>query len=150
MVIPDPGVPLDELVPAVEATLRELTGGDVARLGPRCWSWRVGEAELFAALLEDAGPRRREPGAQPERALELIKPLHDLDYSGALDPELATQALVGMSASMHARLAAGSHPDGSRKQALLAITTLFLEDLDVAELKAAYDEVIGLSFTTNL
>lgn len=142
--IADPNAPLDVLERELDDKLRAIAGHEVVHEKGRHWYWGQGNNRCYAILLDDAGPTEHEEGAPKERALELLRPLVDLGYSGALPAAAARLALSSMASAKHVRLARGPHPAG-RTHALLAAVTVYLEDLDVEELTAALRELDGFT-----
>ncbi len=124
-----------------EAMLRELDSNDIDRPRPGCW--RVRGGEIWVLYLSDAGPGNREVGQPPEPALELIRPFEDLGFSGEVTPDTAAHYLRAMSETTHLRFARRAHPDASGRLALVAVATLYLEDLDLHELEATTAELAG-------
>ena len=142
--INDANAPLEVLESELDAHLRELVGDDLTHAPGRYWRWGDASRRSYAILIDDAGPASREPGEPPERALELIRLLTDLGYAGTLSVSTAREALLRMGAARHIRLARRAHPEG-QTLALVAASTVFLEDLDTPELEAALRELDALA-----
>lgn len=131
----------------VGAMLARLFGDEVHATSGSTWSGGVPGSACWFVLLSDAGPERCEDGEPPEQALEVIKPLADLGYSGTLNPDRAAGYLRAMATLKHARFARRSHPDGSGRIAIAAIVTLYLAELDDEELVAAVEELATVDAT---
>jgi len=117
--------PLQEIEQQVSQALGTVTGVEVVhdRWG---WSWLHKTGRMYAVIDTHAG--------LADASLELIRPLRSLGFSGGLEASNALEVLLGSSQLLHARVAVGPHPDGSRHQALLLQGTLYLADLDEPEL----------------
>lgn len=124
-----------------ESMLHELFGVDATSVRPGAWKLGEAKSALWIVYLSDAGPQRREEGEPPEPALELIRPLEDLGFAGAVRPEDAARHLRTMSKAAHLRLTRRAHPDTSGRMTLAAVATLYLQDLDLAELRATAEEI---------
>ena len=127
-----------------ESMLRELFGADLTCLEAGVWKVGDGESALWAVYLPDAGPMRKEEGELPEPALELIRPLEEVGSSGSVRPEDAARHLRAMSKFLYLRLAQRVHPDASGRLIFAAVATLYLDGLDLPELKTTADEILGI------
>jgi hypothetical protein len=127
------------------STLHKLFGTDVQSVSPRAWKIDDAESAIWVVYLPDAGPQRREEDEPPEPALELIRPLEDLGYAGSVCPEDAARHLRAMAEADHLRLTRRAHPDASGRITLAAVATLYLQDLDLAELRATAEAIRAIA-----
>jgi hypothetical protein len=137
MVIDDLAAPLEAIELELDAAFRIIIGEGLDFTPGEGWRWSTDTTDIYCFLEES----QDEPGALPERTLEIVRPLLDLGFNGHLPPDRALAVLQSAGHYKQVRIAVDVHPHSRRRQSLLAIVTLHLEDLDPQELRGAIAEI---------
>lgn len=130
-----------ELREWVVALLSQAFGDALVAVRPGAWKAAREDVEIWALYLADAGSAERADGDMAEPALEMVRALDDLGYAGTVRPVEAAAHLRRMAEARHVRMTRRAHPDASGRIATAAVATLYLQDLQVAELVAAVEEI---------